>query len=80
MHVFIHYHHQLGIGHPKTHPKTSDSILANVHCSRLYCHLLNFLTAVSQFLDMNVCYHRVHMSMDEKVLEPPYLMYLSLYV
>ena len=53
MHAFILCHLQLSIGHPKTHPKISDSLQAIVLCPRFFCHLLNFLAAGSQFFIWN---------------------------
>ena len=50
------------------HPKMCDSLPATVQCQRLYCHLLNFLAAGSNFFIWNsdIIGH-VH----DKVLEPP---------
>ena len=69
MHNFILCHHQLSKGHQKTHTKISDSLLATVQCSRLHCHLLNFLAAGSQLFF--ICKSDIIGHVHDKVLEPP---------
>ena len=71
MHTFILCHHQLSIGHQKTPPKISDSLLATVQCPRLHCHLLNFLAAGSQFF---ICKSDIIGHVHDIVLEPPYFL------